>query len=184
MARQELRHDPNSSLGDIAASAGVTRRTIYSHFSGRAALVHDLAADSAEAIRLAMNVNQTPVQDPATALARCVLTLWSVGDRYRTLFALARQDCQPDRLDALLAPARDTVAKILARGQGLGVFHAQIPPGALSRAIEAHVMALLDSGSSGVWIADGARAATAALITAGVPGGDATATVHRVHCPA
>jgi len=180
-ARRELRRDPDSSLGDIAEAAGLARRTLYGHFAGRAALVHGLAADAGEAVRRASaTVARTPTPDPVTALAHFVLTLWPIGDRYRTLIALAHCDLGPDRVDALLGPARDTVAGILAAGQRQGVFHTVVPPGPLSRALEAHVLALLDSVGSGRWTDDGTAAATAALITVGVGPDLATTTVHRL----
>lgn len=181
-ARQELGRDPDSSLGDIAEAAGVARRTIYGHFAGRAALVGGLAADAGETVRRASAaVARAPAPDPVTALARFVLTLWPVGDRFRTLITLAHRDLGPDRVSALLGPARDTVAGILARGQQQGVFHTVVPPGPLTRALEAHLLALLDSVNSGLWTDDGTVAATAALIAVGVGNDLATATVHRLH---
>ncbi|MGW1714889.1 TetR/AcrR family transcriptional regulator [Streptomyces sp. NPDC002156] len=180
-AGQELGRNPDSSLADIAEAAGVARRTVYVRFAGRTALVEGLAADAGEAIRLAVTVAKTPSPDPASALARFVLTLWPVGDRYRTLIALACRDLGADRVSELLSPARDTVAEILARGQRQGVFHTSVPPGPLSRALEAHLLALLDSVNSGTWGDDGTGAATAALIAAGVDQDDAASTVQRLH---
>ncbi|MEU4486716.1 TetR/AcrR family transcriptional regulator [Streptomyces purpurascens] len=180
-AGQELGRNPESSLADIAEAAGVARRTVYIHFAGRTALVEGLAADAGEVIRLAVTVPKTPSPDPVSALARFVLTLWPVGDRYRTLIALACRNLGADRVSELLSPARDTVAGILARGQRQGVFHTSVPPGPLSRALEAHLLALLDSVNSGTWADDGTGAATAALIAAGVAKDDAASTVHRLH---
>ncbi|MFJ5306629.1 TetR/AcrR family transcriptional regulator [Streptomyces sp. NPDC088350] len=180
-ARRELGRDPDSSLGDIAEAAGVARHTIYGHFAGRAAVVDDLVADAGEAVRRASAaVARAPTQDPVTALARFVLTLWPVGDRYRTLITLAHRDLGPDRVGRLLGPARDTVAGILTRGRHQGVFHTVVPPYPLGRALEAHLLALLDSVDSGLWTDDGTAAATAALITAGVSSDLATATVQHL----
>ncbi|MEJ8670302.1 TetR/AcrR family transcriptional regulator [Streptomyces sp. MS1.AVA.1] len=53
-ALRELGRNPECSLGDIAEAAGVARRTVYTHFTGRAALVEGLAGEAAEAIRLAV----------------------------------------------------------------------------------------------------------------------------------
>lgn len=179
-ARRELGRDPDSSLADIAEAAGVARRTVYGHFAGRAALVEGLAEDAAEEIRLAVAVQRVPAPDATAALARFVLTLWPVGDRFRVLIGLA-QDLGTARIAALLSPARDTVAGILARGQRQGVFHTSVPAGPLSRALEAHLLALLDSVNSGIWADDGTSAAAAALIAAGVPSDLAVSTVRRLH---
>ncbi|MFE0250162.1 TetR/AcrR family transcriptional regulator [Streptomyces sp. NPDC059010] len=180
-ARRELGRDPDSSLADIAEAAGVARRTVYVHFAGRAALVEGLAADAAEAIRLALAVDDSPPADAMTALARFVLTLWPVGDRYRVLIGLARHELSPERITALLTPARGTVAGILARGQREGTFHTCIPAGPLGRALEAHLLALLDNVNAGTWADDGTAAATAALITAGVDADTAASAVRRLH---
>ncbi|WP_405988485.1 TetR/AcrR family transcriptional regulator [Streptomyces sp. NBC_00986] len=179
-ARRELGRDPDSSLGDIAEAADVARRTIYEHFAGRAALVEGLAADIGEAVRRASAVARAPTPDAVTALAHFVLTLWPVGDRYRTLIALAHRDLGPDRVGALLGPARDAATGILAHGQRQGVFHTVVPPGPLSKALEAHVLALLDSVNSGLWTDDGTAAAASALIAMGVGPDLAATTVHRL----
>ncbi|WP_432194409.1 TetR family transcriptional regulator [Streptomyces sp. bgisy027] len=282
-ALRELGRNPDSSLGDIAEAAGVARRTLYTHFAGRAALVRGLTEDAVRAIGHAMadlsaldagagsgpgvgsgpcsdpdlgagsgpvlgptsgsgstpcsgptsgsgstpcsgfgtgsgstlgsgfgtgsaptsglgfgadsgptsasdatpssGSTPGPDHDPASALARFVLTLWPVGDAYRTLIGLAPQDLGPDRLRELLAPARETVAGILAEGQSRGVFHAVVPPGPLSVAIEAHLLALLGTVNAGIWADDGSGAATSALIAAGVDSATATATVRRLRAP-
>jgi AcrR family transcriptional regulator len=179
-ARRELGRDPDCSLGDIAGAAGVARRTIYGHFSGRAALVHGLASDAGEAVRRVSAAARAPTPDAVTALARFVLAMWPVGDRCRTLIGLAHHDLGPDAVDALLRPARETAAGILAHGQRQGVFHTVVPPGPLSRALEAQLLALLESVNSGLWTDDGTAAATAALIAAGVGRDSAAATVHHL----
>ncbi|MDX3228394.1 TetR/AcrR family transcriptional regulator [Streptomyces sp. ME19-01-6] len=182
-ALRELGRNPDSSLGDIAEAAGVARRTVYTHFAGRAALVEGLAEEAAEAIRLAIAVTSAPSPDPASALARFVLTLWPVGDSYRALIGLAGQGLGPAQVRDVLAPARETVAGILAEGQRRGVFHTAVPPGPLSGAIEAQLLALLGTVRSGTWADDGTGAATAALIAAGVDRATAAATVRRTHRP-
>ncbi|MEU9737061.1 TetR/AcrR family transcriptional regulator [Streptomyces sp. NPDC048002] len=179
-ARRELGRDPDSSLAAIAAAAGVSRRTVYVHFAGRAALVEGLADEAGTAIRQAVAVSGGPGPDPVSALARFVRTLWAVGDRYRVLIGLAHQDLGAGRVAQLLAPARSTAALILADGQRLGVFHSSVPPGPLSSALEAHLLALLESVHRGVWADDGTASAQAALIAAGVDHRTAAAVVLRL----
>ncbi|MCZ4513448.1 TetR family transcriptional regulator [Streptomyces sp. ActVer] len=203
-ALRELGRNADSRLGDIAEAAGVARRTVYAHFAGRAALVGGLAADAGEAIRVAIAVvdasasapdadagsavgsasdaarSRGPAPGAASALARVVLTLWPVGDRYRTLIGLARRDLGANEFSELLTPVRDTVAGILARGQRQGVFRTGVPPGPLSRALEAHILVLLDSVNSGIWADDGTGAATTTLIAAGADREVAASTVRRL----
>ncbi|GGN15967.1 TetR/AcrR family transcriptional regulator [Streptomyces fuscichromogenes] len=180
-ARRELGRNPDCTLADIAEAAGVARRTVYVHFAGRAALVEGLAADAAEAVRLASEAARVPTSDAATDLARLVLTLWPAADRYRVLVNLAHQDLDAHRVDELLAPVRSAVAGILVRGRRQGVFHTTLGPGPLTRALEAYLLSLLDTANSGGWAADGTTAATTALIVAGVASDLAAITVQRLH---
>lgn len=168
-ARRELDRDPDRSLGDIAEAAGVSRRTVYGHFAGRSALVEGLVDDAVEALRAALTAVALPASDAPTALARFVLTLWPVGDRYRMLLRLAPQDLGAERAD-LLAPARDMATAIITEGRRQGVFHTSLPPPVLSRAVEAYVLTLLECGNTGTWTDDGTRTAAAALIAVGFDG--------------
>lgn len=182
-ARQELGRDPESSLSDIAEAAGVVRRTVYGHFSGRAALVEGLVEEAAQALRQALAALGTPGSDAVTALARFVLALWPVGDRYRMLLRLAPRHLGVDGVDRVLAPARETAASIIAQGQRQGAFHAGVPPGPLSRALEGHLLGLLECVNAGTWIDDGTRTATAALIAMGVDGDRAVTCVRGLGRP-
>ncbi|MDT7842010.1 TetR/AcrR family transcriptional regulator [Streptomyces justiciae] len=177
-ARQELCRDPDSSLGDIAEAAGVVRRTVYAHFNGRAALVEGLVEDAAQALRRALAAPQAPAADAVAELARFVLAVWPVGDRYRILLRLAPQDLGPERVSELLAPARDTAEAIIDRGRRQGVFRTSAPPAVLARALEGYLLGLLDCVNAGAWSDDGTGTATAALIAMGVHG-DSAATCVR-----
>lgn len=183
-ARQELGRDPDSSLGDIAEAAGVVRRTVYGHFNGRAALMEGLVEEATWALRQALAVPRAPAADAVTELARFVLAVWPVGDRYRILLRLAPQDLGADQLAEVLAPARDTAEAIIGRGQRQGAFQPGVPPVVLTRALEGHLLGLLDCVNSGVWSDDGTGTATAALIAMGVAGDSAAACVDGLVRPA
>ncbi|AJT62447.2 hypothetical protein T261_0758 [Streptomyces lydicus] len=182
-ARRELGRDPESSLSDIAEAAGVVRRTVYGHFNGRAALVEGLVGDAAQALRQALAAPEAPAPDAVTALARFVLAVWPVGDRYRMLLRLAPQDLGVERVHEVLAPARDTAASIIARGQRQGAFQTSVPPGPLSRALEGHLLGLLECVNAETWTDDGTRTATAALIAMGVDGDRAITCVRGLGRP-
>ncbi|WP_089106300.1 TetR/AcrR family transcriptional regulator [Streptomyces hyaluromycini] len=182
-ARQELSRNPDSSLGDIAEVAGVVRRTVYGHFSGRAALMEGLVEDAAESLRQAIGALGAPVPDAVTELARFVMAVWPVGDRYRILLRLAPQDLGAERVDEVLAPARETAAAIIARGQWQGVFQAGVPAGPLSRALEGYLLGLLECVNAGTWTDDGRGTVTAALVAMGADGGVAESCVRRLGRP-
>lgn len=182
-ARQELGRDPDSTLSHIAEAAGVVRRTVYDHFAGRSALVEGLAADAAQALRRALAATTFHDPDAATALARFVLALWPVGNRYRTLLRLAPRDLGAERVDEILAPARATATAIIERGQRQGAFETGMPPAPLGRALEGHLLALLECVNAGTWHDDGTRSATAALIAVGVDADLALTRIRRLTRP-
>lgn len=169
-ARQEFGRDPDVSIEDIARAAGVVRRTLYGHFSSRQALVAALAEEAKEALETAFAEARSPTADPATALARLTLAGWAVGDRYRMLISLGRRTLDQAEERDILAPAREEVTSILARGQREGVFADHLPAPLLAQALEALLLALVENSASPEW-ADptGEAGATAALIAAGVP---------------
>lgn len=167
-ARQELGRDPDSSLSDIAEAAGVVRRTVYGHFSGRAALVEGLVEEAAQALRQALVAPRVPAADAVTELACFVLAVWPVADRYRILLRLAPQDLGAERVAELLAPARHMAEAIIGRGQRRGVFQTSVPPAVLTRGLEGQLLGLLDCVNGGAWSDDGTGATAAALIAMGV----------------
>ncbi|MDQ0583988.1 TetR/AcrR family transcriptional regulator [Streptomyces rishiriensis] len=167
-ARQELGRNPDVTLEEIARASGVVRRTLFGHFPGRAALLEALAEEASEALRGALAVASAPQEPAERALAHFVHTIWPVGDRYRLLLALARRDLGDERVAEILAPARDEVTAILARGQRDGVFHTQLPPAVLSAGLEAMQVALLEEVNTGALEDDGTRTAVVTLVAAGV----------------
>ncbi|MEV0352354.1 TetR family transcriptional regulator [Nonomuraea sp. NPDC050680] len=182
-AREELGRNPDVTLEELARAAGVVRRTLFGHFPGRAALLEALAEEAAETLRNTVEAGPEsgePAESAEWALARFVLRMWPVGDRYRLLLALTRRDLGSERLDEVLAPAREAATGILERGQRDGVFHSHLPPAVQSAGLMAMIVALVESVNTGALEDDGHRIATATLIAAGVPEDRASAVVEEV----
>lgn len=156
-------------MEELARASGVVRRTLFGHFPGRAALLEALAEEASESLRGAVAAGVEPSDPADRALARFVLSIWPVGDRYRMLLALARHDLGAQRVAEILAPAHEQVTAILARGQQDGVLHTHLPPAVLSAGLEAMTVTLLEEVNSGALEDDGTRVAVATLIAAGVP---------------
>lgn len=179
-ARQELGRNPDVTLEEIARASGVVRRTLFGHFPGRAALLEALAEEASEVLRSVLEVAVRPQEPAERALAHFVYAIWPVGDRYRLLLALAQRDLGPERVAGILAPAREEVTAILARGQRDGVFPTHLPPAVLSAGLEGMHIALLEEVNSGALEDDGTRTAVATLVAAGVPEARARAVVDDV----
>ncbi|MFF4845129.1 TetR/AcrR family transcriptional regulator [Streptomyces collinus] len=168
-ARQRLLEDPDASLECIAEAAGVARRTLYGHFSGRQALIADLIQEAGGELQQAFSAGRIADADPIEAMTRMVLAAWAAGDHYRMLLALGRRCPGEDAFRAPLAPAREAAVATLRRGQREGVFADLLPAPVLGQALEALVLALAEENAGCPW-ADpaGAAAAAAFLVAAGV----------------
>ena len=127
-----------------------------------------------------MEARPEPGESAEQALARCVLRMWPVGDRYRMLLALTRRDLGSERVAEVLAPAREAVTGIVERGQRDGVFHSHLPPAVLSAGLEGMTVALLEDVNTGALEDDGTRTAVATLIAAGVSEKQASAVVEEI----
>jgi AcrR family transcriptional regulator len=180
VAQLELSRNPDATMEEVAQATGVVRRTVFGHFPGRPALLEAVAQEASRDLGEAVKGAGAPDDPPERALARFVLAIWPVGDRYRMLIGLARRDLGVERVSDILAPARKEVTSILERGQAVGAFQAHVPPGALSEALEAMALSLIESVNTNAWQDDGTATAIATLIAAGVPTKRAEAEVHTL----
>ncbi|MER5521595.1 helix-turn-helix domain-containing protein [Streptomyces sp. NPDC002763] len=95
------------SLDSIAQTAGVTRRTLYGHFSSRQALVAELTREAGRPLQQAFGAAPAADAEPIEAMTPVVLTAWAVGDQYRMLISLGRRHLGAEAIHATLAPARE-----------------------------------------------------------------------------
>ncbi|MGH4033698.1 TetR/AcrR family transcriptional regulator [Actinomycetota bacterium Odt1-20B] len=182
VALAELLQDPDASMDQIARAAGVVRRTVYGHFPSREALVGALVDEAMTAVLDAHHAGAEGVDDPAESLARSVLAVWEVADRYRLLLSLARRSVTVEGLHARLAPVRAAGAAVIRRGQEQGAFRSPVPAEALSHVCDHVMMGLMDAVNAGDLAREEAGRATAVtfLTAAGLPASDATELVDRI----
>lgn len=174
-ALEVLGKNPDAGMGDIAAAAGVVRRTVYSHFPTRTDLVRSLtqrAVDEVVAVLTDVDAAEGP---PDAVWVEFISRLWPLAHRYQVLLALRRGE-HGEEIHALLGPVDATLAELVQRGQDSQVFGGHLPAAILSQVAFSAVFALADEA-----LAHGsldARAATmTSLLTLGVPQPRATALV-------
>ncbi|MFE9359356.1 TetR/AcrR family transcriptional regulator [Streptomyces olivaceoviridis] len=182
VALTELLRDPDASMDQIARAAGVVRRTVYGHFPSREALISTLVDGAVEALADADARAGAHVSDPAETVARSVLALWPVADRYRLLIALAQRTVTVQGIRERLAPLRENKIRLLQRGLDEGVFSSPLPAPALAYVHEQMLFAVMEAVNDGLLAAQEAgRSATVAVLTAaGVPASRATELVAGV----
>ncbi|MCQ4044980.1 TetR/AcrR family transcriptional regulator [Streptantibioticus rubrisoli] len=176
VALAELLRDPDASMDQIARAAGVVRRTVYGHFPSRDALISALTDDAADAVAAAHFAAQDGVEDPAEALARSILAVWEIADRYRLLVSLAQRSVTMEGIRQRLAPVRRSCTELLQRGLKQGVFSSPLPAQALAHVHEQVLFGLMEAVNDGALPPEsaGSAAAVTALTAAGVPADRAT----------
>ncbi|MFI2201785.1 TetR/AcrR family transcriptional regulator [Streptomyces sp. NPDC020192] len=182
VALAELLRDPDASMDQIARAAGVVRRTVYGHFPSREALISTLVDGAVEALADADARAREGVVDPAESVARSVLAIWEIADRYRLLIALAQRTVTVQGIRERLAPLRANKIRLLEQGLKQGVFSSPLPAPALAYVHEQLLFAVTEAVNDGLLPAEEAgRSATVTVLTAaGVPASTATALVARV----
>ncbi|GHF61541.1 hypothetical protein GCM10018783_33250 [Streptomyces griseosporeus] len=179
VALAELLRDPDASMDQIARAAGVVRRTVYGHFPSREALISTLVDEAVQALAAAHAAGREGVEDPAESVARSVLRVWEIADRYRLLVALAQRTVTMQGIRERLAPVRENSVRVLQRGLDEGVFTSPLPAPALAYVHEQVLFGLMEAVNDGLLDTReaGRSAAVTVLTAAGVPASKATALV-------
>lgn len=173
-----LRADPEATLDDVAARAGVVRRTVYGHFAGRQELVVALVRVAAEEFRERVGDVRTDSPDPAAEVAAAVLRTWGTARRYGPLVTLARRTMD-DEVRTAMAPFVEAMRRLIGHGQERGVFTAHADARVLTELMDSGSSAYLRAAEGGWWDGDETGVAYGHLLTLGVPPHDARAAVDR-----
>lgn len=167
VALDVLGQDPDAGMGDIAAAAGVVRRTVYGHFPSRTDLVRTLARQAADELAAVLTEVTAAAGAAEAVWVEFIGRVWPLARRYRVLLVLRRGE-YGDGIHTLLEPVDRALADLVLQGQQNGVFGRHLPAEVLSQVAFAAVFAIAETSLS-----DGtldARAATiTSLLTLGVP---------------
>ena len=121
-----LAKDPDTSVAEIAAAAGVGRMTLYGHFKTRAdlldAVLTRVVAEAHETLE-AVDVSG----DPRDALARLVAASWLVVDQLRHVMEAAQRELPAERIRQAHDQVLGRVQALIERGQAVGAFRADLP---------------------------------------------------------
>ncbi len=121
-----IRRDPDASVADIAAEAGVGRMTLYGHFKTRPELIEAALVDSLE--RGEEILREVPLDgDARQAFQRLVASSWRLVDQSRALLAAAQKELPPARIRGLHEKSEARMRSLLERGRRDGAFRADLP---------------------------------------------------------
>ena len=115
--------DPDASVQQIAAAAGVGRATLYGHFRTRGELVDAAFVRTLEQAEASLAQVDTTA-DPRVALRALVRSSWRVVSRHRMLLRAAEGELGVERLRAHHQTPMRRVRDLIVRGKELGIFRA------------------------------------------------------------
>lgn len=173
---------PNAGMGEIAAAAGVVRRTVYGYFPNRDELVHAIAERAADELHTALADVTAASERADIAWVGYVARIWPLARRYRILLVLRRSEHSND-IHEQLARVEQALTNLIRRGQDEGSMGRHLPAALLAQLGQSMVFTLADdkSGQS----VDVTAAAITSLLTFGVPESDARALAReRIGSPA
>jgi TetR/AcrR family transcriptional regulator, mexCD-oprJ operon repressor len=125
-ATECLSRDPDASIAEIAAAAGVGRITLYGHFKTRAELVDAVLIRTVEQANRLLDATDT-TGEPRAALARLTAASWQIVDRFRNLTVSALRELPPERILAAHDLIMRRIESIIERGQRSGDFRTDLP---------------------------------------------------------
>jgi len=121
------REEPNISA--VAAEAGVSRPTVYAHFSDRERLLEALVE---RAVRRAMAAIESaePERGPAVeALRRLLAASWEELGRHEDIARASAANLGADAMRRAHEPARTAIGELVGRGRHEGAFRTDVPAG-------------------------------------------------------
>jgi len=122
-----LATDPAVSLEQVAAHAGVSRATVYHHFSGRDVLLDALTERSIAEVTAAVRSARPGEGPPAEAMERVLRAAWQVVGRYRGLVLVNPRRLARSELRRRLGPALAPIRSLIRRGRRSGEFDPELP---------------------------------------------------------
>jgi TetR/AcrR family transcriptional regulator, mexCD-oprJ operon repressor len=121
-----LGRNPDTSVAEIAAEAGVGRVTLYGHFATRTELVDAAMTRSLEHGETAL-AGVDLSGDPAQTLCRLIESSWELINRSRALLLAAQKVLPPGRIRTLHAKPEARILDLITRGQESGTFRVDLP---------------------------------------------------------
>lgn len=121
-----IRKNPDASVADIAAEAGLGRVTLYGHFKTRAELIDAALVDSLE--RAEKVLAEVPLDgNAAEALSRLIHSSWMLLNQARPLLIAAQKELPAARIRDMHEKSEARMRALLERGVCEGAFRTDLP---------------------------------------------------------
>ena len=164
-ATECLAADPDASVNQIAAAAGVGRMTLYGHFRTRADLVRHVVARAVE--HAEETLSRLPESgDPLDDLTHVIEASWSTVSRQRNILRAAQRELSGEQLRGSHDRVMRRLDALIARGRRSGAFRTDVPKRWLTAVAYSLMHAAADEVSAGRLTPRQAEASLVATITA------------------
>jgi TetR/AcrR family transcriptional regulator, mexCD-oprJ operon repressor len=164
-----LARDPETSIADIAAAAGVGRITLYGHFKTRAELVDAVLARTIEHADAILDATDAG-GDPAGALARLVAASWQLVHQFSNILLAAHRELPAERIRGVHDPILRRVRSLIGHGLRAGTFRTDLPEQWLTTTVFSLMHAAAQDAAAGrIEPGDAAGLITATLQAAFTP---------------
>ncbi|MFI6285377.1 TetR/AcrR family transcriptional regulator [Streptomyces sp. NPDC051018] len=175
-AMRLLVENPDAGMGAIAAEAGVTRQTVYAHFSTRDDLLTAVVDRVTEETMAAMDAAALDEGPASAALVRLLDVSWRTFERHPVLLRTGSASMDQEDQRARHTSVADRLTRLIERGQEAGEFDAEQSPAWLVSATIALGHAAGDEVRAGrMSVAEAAEAARTAVLRVVGSGGAHTA---------
>jgi AcrR family transcriptional regulator len=134
-ATKVLGDRPDASVDEVAVAAGVTRQTIYAHFTSRDQLLDAVIGRITDNAVAAMDAADLDTGPAATALVRVLDASWQSFGRYPLLLRAASGDVSREEAEQQHEPVLGRLLRLIRRGQDAGEFDRALPASWLVAAV-------------------------------------------------
>ncbi|WP_127354716.1 TetR/AcrR family transcriptional regulator [Actinacidiphila soli] len=156
---------PDAPMTEVAKAAGVSRVTLYAHFTSREALLDALLQRTIAEIDAALEAADLDHGPPQEAVARLMHAPWLLV-RFRGLYAAAVRHLGAEHVHHRHDPVLARIDRLIARGQDEGAFRTDLPRHWLGTAVYNLAHAVIAEVKEGHLTAEEAPAVvTASLIS-------------------
>jgi AcrR family transcriptional regulator len=115
------------NMAAVAAEAGVSRPTLYSHFKTLADLLETAVARAVDESMAAIREAELDARPPDEVVERMIETSWSKLAGIEALVHGAAEHLSVDHVHRTHAPLMEMTARVIERGQSEGVFRTDLP---------------------------------------------------------
>lgn len=137
-------------MAEVAAAAGVSRKSVYQHFASREALASAILDGHVHDIRQSLEAADLQVGPVVPALDRGMAAMREPALRFRRMRQFYDQVLGPDLVRQRRREATTALVGLLARGQHEGVLHADLPPPVVEVLVDTLARVVAESVESGL----------------------------------